>query len=283
MNVATQPAAVQRLVFAHSAWDALLVGLTFLHLTMIVFAGWFFAGLGAAALTAFAAFFVFMICTNYQCISHNHLHNPFFKSRALNAAFSAVNSIVLGMSQTLYRVHHMNHHVHNNDYLDPERGTTGDWSSLYRYSRHPRQPEGIVRYSLLGPLRVDYGLLWRRAAKKGLSGQLWLEHGAILLFYGGLLWLDWRYLLFYFLPVFYVGQGLCVCGKLPRTLWRHAGQSAHGFRVLLCTVLQLDLVQQWLPPGAPFPPPGALDADPFGKGADAARRRTPRGRGLASG
>lgn len=206
-----RPGATSRLrlrggrLFRHSAMDGVLVLLTLLNCAAIVATAYFFSALGPWALAGLALFFVLMICTNYQCIAHNFIHNPFFRAEPLNRLFSVLNSLALGMPQTLYRAHHLNHHQFNNDYRG-EDGETGDFSSLYRYSSRDRVPESLWRYSLLGPLRTDFGRLHAMARQKKLAWLVWCESAALLLFYAGLAWLDWRFFLFYFVPVSFLGQ-----------------------------------------------------------------------------
>lgn len=192
-------------LFRHSAMDGVLVLLTLLNCAAIVATALYFTVLGPWALTGLGLFFVLMICTNYQCIAHNFIHNPFFRAEPLNRLFSVLNSLALGMPQTLYRAHHLNHHQFNNDYRG-EDGETGDFSSLYRYSSEPREAESLWRYSLLGPLRTDFGRLYAMARQKKLAGLVWCEAAALLAFYAGLAWLDWRFFLLYFVLVSYLGQ-----------------------------------------------------------------------------
>jgi len=94
---------------------------------------------------------VVLNCLNYQSIAHSFIHHPFFASHRLNRVFSVISSLALQAPQTLYRVHHLEHHRYNNDRPDPETGRTRDGSSTYRYSKRPGQEEHILAYSLLGP------------------------------------------------------------------------------------------------------------------------------------
>ncbi len=197
-------------LFRHSALDGLLVLLSLGNAAALAATALAFERLGGWALAGLALFFMAMICTNYQCIAHNHIHNPFFRHEGLNRLFAVLNSLSLGMPQTLYRVHHLNHHRYNNDLKDPLSGLTGDLSSLYRFSLREGQPENIWCYSLLGPLRTDFALLYRIARRRRLDGQVRLESAALVAFYAGLAWLDWRFALFYFLPVLYAGQVLAL-------------------------------------------------------------------------
>lgn len=160
-----------------------------------------------------------MVYPNYQYISHNHLQNPFFNSDILNRLFSMMNSIVLGMLKSPYRIHRLNHHVFNNDYRNAETGTTEDWSSFFRCSKEPNNPESIWIYSLLGPLRVEHFTLWKTAIKNKMGDQFFLENISMLVFYGSVAILDWKFFVFYFLPVFHIGQA----GALAEDYLEHYG------------------------------------------------------------
>lgn len=203
----------RRGLFAHSAWDALLVLLALLEVGLLV--------LGVAALEPLVARLgpwpaagvlaglglvgVFLNCTNFQCVSHNFLHNPFFTWRPLNRTFGVVNTLGLGVPQCLYRVHHLDHHRHGNDRVDPASGTTRDRSSTWRFGRDGRE-EPVWRYALLGPFRTEFGFLYAGARRRDGALQVAAESLALLLFVGGLGLLSWRGLLLFWLPVWYLGE-----------------------------------------------------------------------------
>ncbi len=211
-------------VFRQTALDGLLVVLSLLTIAGLVAAAWFFDRLGGAALAVLALGFVALACTNYQCIAHNFIHNRFFRAEALNHAFSVLNTLALGMPQTLYRLHHLNHHRYSNDYRDPLTGETGDFSSLYRFSKQPQVPERLWRYALLGPLRMDFRKLLALARGRQLTGLVVGETAALLAFYGGLAWVNWKAFLFYFVPVFYLGQ----VAALAQNYLEHDGADPRG-------------------------------------------------------
>lgn len=48
---------------------------------------------------------------NANTIAHNFIHRPFFRELWMNRAFSAAQSIVLGIPQTLWRDRHLAHHA----------------------------------------------------------------------------------------------------------------------------------------------------------------------------
>lgn len=48
---------------------------------------------------------------NSNTIAHNFIHRPFFRSRSLRLIFSAYQSVLLGIPQTLWRDRHLAHHA----------------------------------------------------------------------------------------------------------------------------------------------------------------------------
>jgi len=55
-------------------------------------------------------FIAFGLWWNANTVSHNFIHRPFFRSSALNAAFSCYLSLLLGFPQSLWRARHLAHH-----------------------------------------------------------------------------------------------------------------------------------------------------------------------------
>jgi hypothetical protein len=51
------------------------------------------------------------ICWASNTISHNHLHNPLFRARALNRLFSLYLSVLLAVPQSFWRARHFWHHA----------------------------------------------------------------------------------------------------------------------------------------------------------------------------
>ncbi len=80
------------------AWDAVLVGLAFVH---------------GAALLLFPSPITIAVGMwwNANTIAHNFIHRPFFTSRWLNRFFSFYLSLVLGLPQTIWRARHLAHHA----------------------------------------------------------------------------------------------------------------------------------------------------------------------------
>jgi fatty acid desaturase len=140
-------------------------------------------------------------------ITHNFLHTPFFRRRALNKAFAVVNSANLFLPQVLYKYHHLIHHQYANDPI--RNGTTLDPSSTYRYGRNGQQ-EGFVRYSALSLFRDGTSHAYQEALRHGQRKQFWMELAAIAVV--GAIWIaiDWRWFLLAYAPLFYCGWFLAL-------------------------------------------------------------------------
>lgn len=189
---------------AHDVWLIVvaLLGVTLLPTSYFAFQSWNAPSLGALALVQ-----AFVICTNYQCVAHNFVHNEFFAVRRWNFAFSVLNTLAIGVPQSIFRQHHLNHHQYNNCPLAQD-GSVGDRSSLYRYSNRADEPEPFWRFALLSPLRADILLYAVAARKRGHAARLAAESAASAMLAAGLLYWDWRYFAFYYVPLIYVGHVL---------------------------------------------------------------------------
>jgi fatty acid desaturase len=179
----------------YSSKDSILalISITQLFIIFIVF----FYPLSSLQILAAALATTLLIGTNYQCISHNFIHTPFFKSNNLNNAFSILNSLCLGLPQSVYREHHMNHHRFNNDPLK-------DDSSLYKFGNAGKE-EGVLSYCLIGVFRTDLKSLFLRARKT--SGKLVLfELVAVLIFFLLLLKTSPTLFVVFYISTWYFGQ-----------------------------------------------------------------------------
>jgi fatty acid desaturase len=140
-------------------------------------------------------------------VTHNFLHTPFFKRRALNRLFPVLNSANLFLPQVLYKYHHLTHHQYANDPV--RNGTTLDPSSTFRYGTDGAQ-EGFVSYSALGLFRDGTSHAYREALRHGQRSQFWMELAAIFVTAMLWLWIDWRWFLAAFVPTFYCGWFLAL-------------------------------------------------------------------------
>jgi fatty acid desaturase len=140
---------------------------------------------------------------NLQCISHNFIHNPFFTNVWLNRAYSVLETLAIGVPHVLYHHYHMNHHWGDNDRKGPD-GTTRDWSSIYRHSKDDK-PEPFWRYCLVSFFRVETAPVVRTAARHHHLPQLVVESVVLVGFWAVLAVVNWRYLVFFYLPSYYLG------------------------------------------------------------------------------
>jgi fatty acid desaturase len=193
-------------MFAHSRKDLLLVALGLLMPALVFADCRYFDQLGWISQLTLAAVVVGLIGTNYQCVGHNFVHNPFFRRPLLNHAFSLVNSLSLGMPQTLYKYHHLNHHRFNNDKKRPGDLEPRDRSSTYRFAAHPEREESLLAYAFLGPFRTELRAPYREAKARRRAWLACLEWGALAGFSVSVLLAEPKCFFFFLLPVWYGGQ-----------------------------------------------------------------------------
>lgn len=167
----------------------------------------------------FGLLYALIINANINGVAHNFIHNPFFRSPLLNRLFGVAESIACCFSQTYYDVVHMQHHKGNSDRPD-ETGETIDWLSIYRHG-HDGEPENPWSYVFLSFFRDNPAAIARELRKRGKSELLWgnieLVAFATTLFIMFLL--NWRYVIFFLLPFFYLGH----CFSYLNGYFRHYG------------------------------------------------------------
>src|SRR6516225_4296460 len=192
--------------FRYSAFDAIpalcgvgLVVLLFWSFLCFSTMSWWLVGAAFVAVT-------WSYCWNLQCISHNFIHNPFFTRQWLNRAFGVLETLTIGVPHVLYHHYHMNHHWGDNDAKDAD-GNTKDWSSIYRHSRDDN-PEPFWRYVFLSFFRVEVMPVLRVTARQRQLPQLAFESLALGGFWALMAWVNWRYLVFFYLPSYYLGWTL---------------------------------------------------------------------------
>jgi fatty acid desaturase len=202
-----KPVALPRLL-AHAPQDLALVAVAIAGAAMLPVALLAWREGETIALVCLFVVQAAIICTNYQCVSHNFVHNEFFASTWLNTAFSMLNSVALGFPQTVFKQHHLNHHRYNNAPYARDGVSPGDLSSLHRYSKTPGGTEGFLRYSLLSPLRADIPTYVRHALRRRDGLRLALDCAALLGVMAALAFASASFFLFFYLPLIFFGHVL---------------------------------------------------------------------------
>ncbi len=134
-------------LFAVTAWDAVPATLGLVHFAFVVLVVGIAPSLDWPAFLALGFLYACGIAWSIHSVSHNLIHNPFFRSDVLNRAFSVMVSLTLSYPQGLIRHVHLRHHIGNMDRPNA-KGETRDLISIYRYGRDG-QPEGVWAYGLL--------------------------------------------------------------------------------------------------------------------------------------
>ena len=151
---------------------------------------------------------LFIYLTNYQCISHYHIHTPYFKGRLANDWFSLVNSLSLGVPQTMYHIHHLFHHKGNNDRRNPETNSTVDFASSYRFSKDPNVEEEFWSFTLKSVFRSEITPLYKEGVRQRRRGQIHREFVVLFVMWGLLVAVSWKNFVFFYLPLWLIGQVL---------------------------------------------------------------------------
>jgi fatty acid desaturase len=151
-------------------------------------------------------------------ISHNFIHNPYFKWKPLNYAFSWLLSVTMGFSQQFYDLVHHKHHQGNSDRPD-ESGETVDPISIYRHG-HDDEAENPWSYVFLSFFRDDpkqiFSEIKKRKPFKAYFGVFEIASWVILMVIVGIL--NWKFLIFY-VPFYYLGH----CLSYLNGYYRHYG------------------------------------------------------------
>jgi len=196
---------MSRPFFRYSPWDV-LPALAGVGIVAVIF--WTFLGFDSLSWFWLIVGFNLVMWSyvwNLQCISHNFIHNPYFENEWLNRAFGVLETIALGVPHILYHHYHLNHHFGDNDKKGPD-GTTKDWSSTYRYGKDDR-PEAFWRYCLISYFRVEMGPVVRKVILHGREHilQLTAESITLVVFWAAMMFVNWKYFVFFFLPSYYLG------------------------------------------------------------------------------
>jgi fatty acid desaturase len=195
-------------LFAYTRWDAIPVILGVLHFCYFWSLFYLFPRAPLWVMLLLGLIYSISISWNINGISHNFIHNPYFRSPLLNRLFSVMESITCCFSQVFYDVVHMQHHKGNSDRQD-EHGDTVDWISIYRHGEHG-QAENPWRYTFLSFFRDSPGAIGRELAKRGRTEMRWgkIELATFISVMIVEALLNWRFMVCYFLPFMYLGHSL---------------------------------------------------------------------------
>ena len=195
------------LLFKYSEYDAIPVLAAVAQFAYLLFLFLAFPRLPWWALIPLGLVWSVSISWNINGISHNFLHNPYFKSAVLNRCFSVLESITVGFSQVFYEQVHKDHHKGNAD-LPDEHGKTRDPLSIYKYG-HDGMPENPWTYVFCSYFRDDPKAIYRSIRRKGAALARWgvFEIVLFLSLYVAAGIANWRFMAF-FLPFYYFGHCL---------------------------------------------------------------------------
>ena len=205
-------------LFAFTRWDAIPVAWGLLHLVFFFSLYYLFPRTALWIMLILGFIYSVSISWNINGISHNFIHNPYFRSPLLNRLFSLVESLACCFSQTYYDVVHMQHHKGNSDKQD-ETGETIDWISIYRHG-HEGEAENVWSYTFLSFFRDNPAAINREMKKRGTAEAVWgnLELYTFMATLAGLAFFNWRFIC-YFLPFMYFGH----CLSYLNGYYRHFG------------------------------------------------------------
>jgi fatty acid desaturase len=194
-------------IFKYSAYDAIPVLAALAQLAYLIFLFVAFPHLTWWALIPLGFLWAVSISWNINGISHNFLHNPYFKSKVLNRCFSILESATIGFSQVFYEQVHKDHHKGNAD-LPDSSGRTRDPLSIYKHGRDGK-PENLFTYVFLSYFRDDPKPIYRTLRRKSPALARWgvFEIVLFLSLYVAAGVANWRFLAF-FLPCYYFGHCL---------------------------------------------------------------------------
>lgn len=194
-------------LFAYSRMDAIPVLCGIAHCAYVSFLFYIYPYTPWWGLVLLGLLYSIAIDWNISSIAHNLIHNPYFRWRPLNYAFSLLESVTMGFSQMFYDQIHTRHHIGNSDRKN-EDGETIDWLSIYRHS-DDNEPENAWAYTFLGYFRDDPRKIFREIRRKrpfdAYFGVFEIATWVCLCFVAA--YFNWKFLLYY-LPFYYFGHCL---------------------------------------------------------------------------
>src|SRR5260370_34679065 len=158
-------------IFAPPRWDAIPVVAALLHCAYLF--GLFYLVLRVPLWVMLILGFIYSVSISWNIngISHNFIHNPYFRSPLLNRLFSIMESTTVGFSQVFYECIHMQHHKGNADRPD-EHGGTIDWISIYKRG-HEGAAAHPLAYTFVSFFREDHKTVLRALKRQGPREAFW--------------------------------------------------------------------------------------------------------------
>ncbi|HET6250510.1 MAG TPA: fatty acid desaturase [Tepidisphaeraceae bacterium] len=195
-------------IFAFTRWDVVPAFAGIAHFAYVLFLFLAFKHLKWWALIPLGLIYSVSISWNINGVSHNFLHNRFFRSKVANRIYSILESITCGFSQVLYEDIHRRHHMGNAD-LPDEHGKTIDPLSIYKNGQlgHPENP---WTYTFLSFFRDDPREAFDSISRRCGRGEAWWGVGEIAMFMAFFVTMgiiNWHFII-YFLPFWYFGHCL---------------------------------------------------------------------------
>ncbi len=212
-------------LFAYTRLDLIPTLFGLFHLALFFALYYLFPRVSLWVTVPLGFLYAFLINANINGVSHNFIHNPYFRSPLLNRLFGVVESVACCFSQTYYDVVHMQHHKGNSDRKD-EHGETTDWISIYRHG-HDDEAENVWSYTFLSFFRDNPAAISRELRKRGESEVRWgnIELATFIVILAAMAIigsdgtvLNWRFVVF-FLPFMYLGH----CLSYLNGYYRHFG------------------------------------------------------------
>ena len=206
-DVATERLTTDSRIFATTRWDAVPVLAGLAHCAFFFGMFYLFPRVPLWLMLILEFIYSISISWNINGISHNFIHNPYFRSALLNRLFSILESITIGFSQVFYECIHMQHHKGNADRPD-ENGETIDWISIYKHG-HDGEAEHPFTYAFGSFFREDPKTVFRELKRKNPRDAFWGVTELVLFVSTFVILgiLNWRYICF-LLFFWYLGHSL---------------------------------------------------------------------------
>jgi len=158
-------------IFANTRWDLVPTLAGFFHLAFFLAIFFLYPRTPLWVMLIMGFVYALMINANINGVSHNFIHNPFFRPNWMNRVFGIIESIACCFSQTYYDVVHMQHHKGNADRPD-DHGETIDWISIYRHG-HDGEAENPWSYVFLSFFRDNPAAIRKELRKRGNRELMW--------------------------------------------------------------------------------------------------------------